>query len=430
MHARGIDGRRAGLEGYLPAVALASVRAGAAALADRRRFLTRALARVAEGGRAIVLLPLYFLSGLVRRRRNDVAFGGNGDRFTDNARHLFLHLASDPRFRCTWISGDAGTVDAVRALGLRAERRWSLAGVRTALRAGWFVFGAYPSDVNFWLSRGARHLNLWHGIPLKAIEFDITAGPLARLYRSPVWSPLRLAFLDRFRRPDHLLTVSPFLAERCFRPAFRIGAGQSLELGYPRTDPLFDVTDRAALAARLGVDPAHEVIGYFPTWREDGRDFLAAAGFSFDELDARLRPTGRTLLFKAHPNFAIPTASATRWTNVVVVDPSVDLNDLLPVCDVLVTDYSSVAFDFLLLDRPIVYFLPDHDRYVTGRNLYFELDEMTAGPIVTTPTALAEILTGSLADEHAARRAELRERVWGDYRGDASGAIADFMAAR
>jgi CDP-glycerol glycerophosphotransferase (TagB/SpsB family) len=411
-------------------VALASVRAAAAALAGRRRFLSRALARVAEAGRAVVLLPLYALSGLARRHPGEVAFGGNGDRFTDNARHLFLHLASDPRFRCTWISGDPRTVEAVRALGLRAERRWSLAGARATLRAGWFVFGAYPSDVNFWLGRGARLLNLWHGIPLKAIEFDITAGPLARVYRAPAWSPLRLAFLDRFRRPDHLLTVSPFLAERCFRPAFRIGAAQSLELGYPRTDPLFRPVDRAALAARVGVDPAHAVIGYFPTWRDDGRDFLAAAGLSFDELDQRLRPTGRTLVFKAHPNFALSPPSGTSWTNVVVVDPKVDLNDLLPLCDVLVTDYSSVAFDFLLLDRPIVYFLPDHDRYIAGRNLYFALDEMTAGPIVTTTPALLELLTGSLDDDHAARRAELRERVWADYRGDASGAIADFMAAR
>jgi CDP-glycerol glycerophosphotransferase (TagB/SpsB family) len=411
-------------------VALASVRAAAAALAARRRFLTRALARITEAGRAVVLLPLYALSGLARRRPDEVAFGGNGDRFTDNARHLFLHLATDPRFRCTWISGDRRTVEAVRALGLRAERRWSLAGARATLRAGWFVFGAYPSDVNFWLGRGARLLNLWHGIPFKAIEFDITAGPLARVYRAPVWSPLRLAFLDRFRRPDHLLTVSPFLAERCFRPAFRIGAAQSLELGYPRTDPLFLPSDRAALAARVGVDPAHEVIGYFPTWRDDGRDFLAAAGLSFDELDERLRTTGRTLVFKAHPNFALPPTSGTSWTNVVVVDPKVDLNDLLPLCDVLVTDYSSVAFDFLLLDRPIVYFLPDHDRYVAGRNLYFALDEMTAGPIVTTTPALLELLAGTLEDDHATRRAELRERVWGDYRGDASGAIADFMAAR
>ena len=103
---------------------------------------------------------------------------------------------------------------------------------------------------------------------------------------------------------------------------------------------------------------ASSVIGYFPTWRDDGRDFLGDAGFSFDELDAHLARAGRFLVFKAHPNFGDIVPRDRTWSNVVVLDPAIDLNDVLPLCDVLVTDYSSVAFDFLLLDRPIVYSSP------------------------------------------------------------------------
>jgi CDP-glycerol glycerophosphotransferase len=408
-------------------VAFARFQRRVAAITSRRRFLERALARARGAVVALVGLPLYLVSGLVPRRPHEVAFGGNGDRFSDNAKHLFLHLATDPRFRCTWIASDPATVAAVRSLGFAAEARWSPRGVRRTLLAGWFVFDGYPSDVNFWLSRSARLLNLWHGIPLKAIEFDITIGPLARVYRSPWWSPIRLAFVDRFRRPDHLLTVSPFLSERCFRSAFRIGADRCVEVGYPRTDLLFRPVDRDALSASIGIDVTSTVIGYFPTWRDDGRDFLGEAGFSFDDLDAHLQPTGRTLVFKAHPNLSVPTPPDTGWTNIVVLDPSVDLNDVLPRCDVLVTDYSSVAFDFLLLDRPIVYFLPDHEQYVAGRNLYFTLDEMTAGPIVTTVPALIELLTGALDDEHETRRAQLRALLWDGYSGDACIRIADLI---
>jgi CDP-glycerol glycerophosphotransferase (TagB/SpsB family) len=411
-------------------VAFVRLQRRVAAITGRRQFFARVLARVREALTAIVALPLYALSGLAPRRRHEIVFGGNGDRFSDNAKHLFLHVAADPRFRSTWISGEPATVAAVRSHGLRAETRWSTAGVRATLRARWFVFGAYPSDVNFWLSRNARLLNLWHGIPFKAIEFDITSGPLATVYRSPWWSPVRLAFLDRFRRPDLLLTVSPFLTERCFRSAFRVGSERCLTLGYPRTDILFDPVERDALLAGVGVDAASIVIGYFPTWRDDGRDFLGEAGVSFDEIDADLRAAGRTLVFKAHPNFAPVTPKGTSWTNVVILDPAIDLNDILPACDVLVTDYSSVAFDFLLLDRPIVYFLPDHDRYVAHRNLYFTIDEMTAGPIVTTGADLRDALCGPLTDEYAARRHALRDLVWGDYRGSASDAIAEVLAER
>jgi CDP-glycerol glycerophosphotransferase (TagB/SpsB family) len=393
----------------------------------RRLVLRRLAARAGEALRSVVLAPLYAVAGFVPRDPRRVAFGGNGDRFTDNAKHLFLALAEDDRFTCTWITGDRAVVAAVRATGGRAELRWSWRGMVAALRAGWFVYGAYPSDVNFWLSRGARLLDLWHGIPLKAIEFDIDTGPLVRVYRSRPWSPLRLAFIDRFRRPDLLVSTSPFLTERCFTSAFRLPPERCIEVGYPRTDHLFAPEPKASIAARLGIADAGRIIGYFPTWRDDGRDFLADAGFSFDDLDVALAAAGHLLVFKAHPNFGDVVPRDRTYSNVVVLDPAVDLNDVLPLCDVLVTDYSSVAFDFLLLDRPIVYFLPDHERYVSRRNLYFTLEEMTAGPVVTDAPELYRVLAAEPVDDPAAR-AELRQRVWGDYAGGASAAIADVLA--
>jgi CDP-glycerol glycerophosphotransferase (TagB/SpsB family) len=361
-----------------------------------------------------------------------VVFGGNGDRFTHNARHLFLRRAGDPRFTCTWITGDRSVRDRVRGLGHAAELRWSVPGLMAALRAGWFVYGAYPSDVNFWLSRGARLLNLWHGVPLKAIEFDVDTGPLGRVYHSPAWSPLRLAFLDRFVRPDLVVSPSRFLTERCFTSAFRVDAGRCVEVGYPRTDSLFHPVDRAEVTRRLGLASGfdgREIVGYFPTWRDDGRDFLAVAGFSFAELDRRLDGSGRFLVFKAHPNFGDLVPRDGSFSNLAVLDPAVDLNEVLPLCDVLVTDYSSVAFDYLLLDRPILYFLPDHERYVGRRNLYFSLEEMTAGPLITTSAALYDRLAGALADTHAERRRELRRLVWGDYDGGACDRLADLVAS-
>jgi CDP-glycerol glycerophosphotransferase (TagB/SpsB family) len=114
-------------------------------------------------------------------------------------------------------------------------------------------------------------------------------------------------------------------------------------VGYPRTDHLFAPEPQASVAARLGladrVASAGCVIGYFPTWRDDGRDVLADAGFSFDALDAALREAGHLLVFKAHPNFGDVVRRDRTYSNVVVLDPAVDLNDVLAMCDVLVTDY-------------------------------------------------------------------------------------------
>ena len=396
------------------------------------RLARRALARAVAALSAIVGLPLYFAAGFARRRAEEIVFGGNGDRYTDNARYLFEHMAGEDRFVCTWVTGDRGVRDHVRSLGHRAELRWSRPGVIAAIRAGAFVYGAYPSDINFWLSRGALLVNLWHGIPLKAIEFDIDAGPLLRVYRARPWSPVRLAFLDRFVRPDLVVSTSPFVSERCFRTAFRVDRDRCAEVGYPRTDHLFTPVARRDLAQSLGLPPAvveaETVVGYFPTWRDDGRDFLAEAGFSFDELDRRLGAAGRTMVFKAHPNFGDIVSADGAWTNIEVLDASADLNEVLAVCDVLVTDYSSVAFDFLLLDRPMLYFLPDHERYVRRRNLYFELDEMTAGPALRTVDELDDALTGPLLDTAMEKRHALRDRVWDGYAGGACAALADVLA--
>ncbi|MEA3186055.1 MAG: teichoic acid glycerol-phosphate transferase [Ilumatobacteraceae bacterium] len=388
----------------------------------------RVVRRVGVALLSLMGIPFRWLSGLVPRDPRLVVVGGNAGRFTDNARYLFLGLAHDEELRCVWITGDRAIRDHIRSLGLESELRWSPAGIRRCLRAGWYVFGAYLSDINYWTSRGALSFNLWHGIPMKAIEFDITSGPLARLYASPSWSPLRLAFLDRFHTPDFLLSTSSFITTRCFAPAFRMPPERCLEFGYPRTDHFRDPSSadaRQLLALPRGVN---EVVGYFPTWRDDGYDFLGGSGFSFDRLNEALVEGNRFLLFKAHPNFSNIAPKESSWSNIRILDATADLYQVLPACDVLVTDYSSIAYDYLLLDRPIVYFVPDHDRYVRHRNVYFSFEEMAVGPVILECEDLYNTLRSPMiAVIDRPRHDKVSELVWNGYKGDAVQRIRNFL---
>ena len=97
-----------------------------------------------------------------------------------------------------------------------------------------------------------------------------------------------------------------------------------------------------------------------------------------------------------------------------------DAYEILPACDVLITDYSSIAYDFLLLDRPIVYFVPDLDRYVEHRNVYFTLEEMAAGPIVTQLDELYRLLSGPVPPIDPERHHALRQLLWNGYDGHAN----------
>jgi CDP-glycerol glycerophosphotransferase (TagB/SpsB family) len=315
-------------------------------------------------------------------------------------------------------------------MGFRSELRWSIEGLRACLRAGWYVYDAYIGDINYWLSRGARSLNLWHGIPMKAIEYDITSGPLAKLYASSRWSPIRLAFMDRFFTPDYLLSTSPFITTKCFAPAFRMPNERCLEFGYPRTDHFFDPESSSRARSLLGLaNEPREILGYFPTWRDDGFDFLGGSGFSFDQLNDALVEGNRFMLFKAHPNFANIVPKRNDWSNIRILDASVDLYQVLPACEVLVTDYSSIAYDFLVLDRPIVYFVPDHERYVAHRNVYFSFDEMAVGPVLMSCDELYTMIASddSFELDHE-RHGRVSELVWDGYRGDAIQRISAFIA--
>jgi CDP-glycerol glycerophosphotransferase (TagB/SpsB family) len=381
---------------------------------------------------SLLRLPIYFLSGFVPRDPRLVVFGTHGDRFTDNARYLFLSMADRRDLHSVWITGDRDLRAHVRSLGRDAHLRWSPRGIMAAVRAGWHVYNSYPSDINFLLSRRARLLNLWHGIPLKAILFD--NRPPGGLYTAKRWSPARLRFMDRFKSPDFVVSTSPAVTT-CFASAFRVPRESCLELGYPRTDHLLapdakaKALERLALGDRPGV--GHGLIGYFPTWRDDRSDFLGAAGWDFDRINDRLAGAGRTLLFKAHPLCGDLAPAGRTWSNIVVLDTETDLNEILAACDLLVTDHSSVSFDYLLLGRPIVYFIPDRERYERARDVYFTVEEMAAGPIVTTAAELEDVVaTVRLDGPPDPRIAQLRDRLWAAYSGHACEDIAAFIAAR
>jgi CDP-glycerol glycerophosphotransferase (TagB/SpsB family) len=378
-------------------------------------------------------LPLRVLVGalarLVPRDPGLWAFGAARERFGDNTAYVYLSLSahSSPN-RCVWITGSSSLVDRLRAAGLAAERRWSYRGVLTCLRAGSFVVSSYTSDVNRWLADGARVVNLWHGVPLKRIERDIVGGPLQRVYEDR--QPAKVAFRDQTRPPDLLLAPSPYIAERCFMSAFAIPRDRCLPFGYPRTDHFFEPPEApphellvADAATWHDVRRRKRVVGYFPTWR-DGRIAEATPqALDLERFAAGIAELGGHLVFKAH----IVTIAPSPVPSATTLGQRDDADAYLPLCDVLVTDYSSLAFDFMLLDRPIVYFVPDLDDYTRYRGLYFDPLEMMPGPLVGDPEELVSHVSAALDGDPDPRLHEVRRLVWADYSGGASARLGEVL---
>ena len=176
--------------------------------------------------------------------------------------------------------------------------------------------------------------------------------------------------------------------------ALRTPIERVVTLGSPRTDVFFDPVATAAARARIlskypGV-AGRRVITYAPTFRGRGRAKHPAGSLDGARLRAGLDPTD-ALVLKSHPNLD-PTLVDTAGFDVVV-DPADDMNDLLMVTDVLITDYSSAIFEWALLRRPLVLLVPDLADYERDPGLYLDYgSEMIGTHVVDTEGVIRAIV--------------------------------------
>lgn len=385
--------------------------------------------RVVFAVRLSFKLLLYGCSHLVPRNETTWVFAsGHGNTFTGNTKYLFLYANRQPdEVRPIWIDRDEQVVSLLREEGYEAYHGGTLVGKYFLLRAA-FCFLSH--DVVFWpYSGGCTIVQLWHGNALKKMGWDKADRlPLAeRLFNKYV-----MFDWDRF-----LVTGSGTPAET-FMSAFDLGREQLLVGGYPRNDGLFgafegektdtSADDEAVERRYERIERLHKratVIAYTPTWRRafeesDGRA-ITGARLGLRRLDELLRAENAYLLCKYHPQSTvdIDTDSLDR---IIVLPSEFDIHPALKNVDMLITDYSSLLFDYLLLDRPILFYPFDRASYETTRGFYFEYDDVTPGPTATTPDELHECIAQFLGghDGFADARSEVRRTFYAHTDGNAS----------
>ncbi|WP_371478423.1 CDP-glycerol glycerophosphotransferase family protein [Kitasatospora sp. NBC_00315] len=256
---------------------------------------------------------------------------------------------------------------------------------------------------------GTVHVQTQHGTPLKMMGMDLRDHPVAA--RGMDFDRL----LEAVGRWDYLVSPNPHTSEH-FARAYP-GHYEMLDTGYPRNDRLAAATpaEVAAMRARLGLPEGRTAVLYAPTHR-DGGDGAFVPLLDVPELARKLGP-GFTLLVRAHYFHAgvMPHLTAEAGAAAVVdVSDHPAVEDLCLAADVLVTDYSSMMFDYAVLDRPIVVFAPDWEEYRRDRGVYFDLFAEPPGAVTVDADALAGALLAG--DTESAARAKFRERFcpWDD----------------
>lgn len=329
------------------------------------------------------------------------SFAGNG--VLCNPEAIFRHLLADPAYAHlthVWVIADDAALARFRAefdghARVSFVRRGS-ASYRQALAvSGWLVNNAtFPS----WFGKrpGQVYLNTWHGTPLKLMGFDMPNGAVQS------GNTLR-----NFLMSDYLLAANPFMAETMYESAYRLTnvyPGTIIEEGYPRIDrQRLDADAEAAVRAELEqtgvVLDGRAIVLFAPTWRgssfddpEDNIDELAA------QLAALQEGVGpdRVVVLKTHQIVHAHAAERPELARSLAPN-TIPTNVLLGAAAGLVTDYSSIFFDYLATGRPVAFFTPDADLYSSGRGTYMPLDTLP-GPVSADAAETGRALSALLAD--------------------------------
>lgn len=249
---------------------------------------------------------------------------------------------------------------------------------------------------------GSVHVQTQHGTPLKKMGVDQSTYPVVA---AATGSFTKL--LSRVDRWDYNLSSnrhSTQMWERAFP-----GGYEALEYGYPRNDVYCTATaeDVARVRERLGVPEGRTALLYAPTHRDYSTGFESRL-----DLEALCEALGEQFVVLLRAHYFYDEGSGRGSGRIIDVTGHRSSEDVCLAADALITDYSSIMFDYANLDRPVVVYADDWEVYRETRGVYFDVMAEPPGRIARTPGELAALFTdGSYADPEAtALRARFRER--------------------
>ncbi|AUQ68767.1 CDP-glycerol glycerophosphotransferase family protein [Phaeobacter inhibens] len=299
-----------------------------------------------------------------------------------------LHLLNTPDFAeytHVWTIGENTRIpDNLRGLdNVVFVKRYSDAYMR-ALATAEYLLSNVSFPLFFCRREGQKYLNTWHGTPIKYLGQDIKEGMFA--HRNVARNFLQATHITSQNTHTNDILLDRYGVARLFDGEARI-------FGYPRTDLTLNLsTDRqAALRSVLGLTTTdtRKLVLYAPTWRGAHGDPGVDVQQLLSDL-AKMREAGHFVVFRAH-HMVEKLVTGMVGTDLCIAPSELDTNELLAITDILVTDYSSICFDFFPLQRPVIYYAYDEAKYRADRGLYLELTDLP-GAVCHTPTELAEIL--------------------------------------
>ena len=315
----------------------------------------------------IINIPLYYISFFIPKNKNIWVFGAwFGEKYADNSKALFEFVNNnDKEIFAVWLTQSKIVFKYLKLKGMNVHYTYSLKGYYYSAIAKFVFVSTGMHDINRFVSSNNIKVQLWHGTPLKKIMYDVGSGPTVSellLFFKQIFMPFD------FNNYKYLLSSTNNINDS-LNSAFLDKIENIIIKGYPRNDQLFSCNKES-------------LITFLPTHRGEGNGGIQKIFNSFDsiKIDSFLMKNNYKLKIKPH-FYDLDNVNIIESKVISVIKEDIDLYELLSKTDILITDYSSVYFDFLLLDRPIIFTPFDMKEYLNkDRELYYNYNDVTPGP--------------------------------------------------
>ncbi|MCW0952958.1 CDP-glycerol glycerophosphotransferase family protein [Weissella ceti] len=330
----------------------------------------------------------------IRKDKRMIIFSSfDGRGYSDSPRAMFEYMKSDTQYTdFTFVFALKKGVD-VTIPAATVVRTKTLKYFYYLLKAKYWVFNARMPDY-LYKKDDQIYLQTWHGTPLKRLADDINQSNNVFTNGQTSYKNMIRGYEIESERWDYLLAYSPY-TESIFRSAFMYQDKPVIQAGLPRNQRLIDATtdEKAELRGRYNIPQDKKVILYAPTYRDDASDDGTNCSLEVNfKLWRELLGDEYYVVFKPHYFIKQVDTDISHMTDFVQeIDAGAEINDLYIMSDVLITDYSSVFFDYALLGRPIYFYMYDFDKYKNQlRGFYLDVKHDLPNKIHTSEIEMLE----------------------------------------
>lgn len=343
---------------------------------------------------------------------------------------LFLEALEDPRLsncKHVWVIDNEEDLESYKS---EYSGRKNVSFVKTNTKKYMKALATAGRIVNnmafmniYTKREGQVYINTWHGVPFRKFGYDIPNAPRENTN-----------IMRNFLSTDYLVSANTFMTEK-FRNSYKLDGifeGKVLEETYPRLDTLFRFSKEQVFAKfrDYGVCPdnSKKIILYAPAWRGEYYSHASSdvdfCGTFKSELEKHIDTDRYQVFVSLHQR--VYQLARTKLNGSWFIPATIDANEILSVTDILVTDFSSIFYDFLATGRPVLFYSEDSEAFRNGKMLY-QTEEHLPGPCTSTIEELARLINDieTVTGEWKSKYEEIRRFANSYSDGNASKRVID-----